>query len=295
MKLKYIKRKNIDTQKWDLCVKNSKNSLIYAYSWYLDIVAENWSGIISEDYNCVMPIIWNRKFGIKYTYRAFLVQQLGVFCSNEQKIEYSHFLKKLYGKFLFVDYNFNIANNIDNIKTSENKNYELNLNKTYDELWQNFSKKHQASIKKSRKNNLQLSENLKIDDLIELKKKYLPNNLNQKNFETLKTLCEKYPQKAKIFGAYKNNELLSASLYFIFDSRIYFLASVSSKKGKKLGSAFFLKDRFIEQYSNKKLILDFEGSNIPGVSHFFKGWNAKPSFYQTIKSNFLNFKIKKIK
>ncbi|MEA3451086.1 MAG: hypothetical protein U9Q83_04200, partial [Bacteroidota bacterium] len=179
------------------------------------------------------------------------------------------------------------ANKLKNVKTTENINFELNLNKSYDELWQNFSKKHQASIKKSRKNNLQLSTDLKIEELIELKKEYLPNNLNQKNFEILKLICKKNPQKAKIYGARKNGELLTASLYFHQDNKIYFLASVSSKNGRKYGSAFFLKDKFVEHFSNNNYILDFEGSNIPGVSHFFKGWNAKPFLYQSIKTFFL--------
>ncbi|MEA3452279.1 MAG: hypothetical protein U9Q83_10310 [Bacteroidota bacterium] len=61
MKLKILERKYIDTKKWDLCVKNANNSLIYAYSWYLDIVAQNWSGIISENYECVMPVVWKKK------------------------------------------------------------------------------------------------------------------------------------------------------------------------------------------------------------------------------------------
>ncbi len=284
MKLKFVKRQEIDTEKWDSCIKNAKNSLLYAYSWYLDIVAENWNGIIYENYSCVMPIVWNKKLGLKYTYRAFLLQQLGIFHAGNITPNYNAFLKILFAKFRFIDYNFNSLNKISLNKITENTNLELPLNKKYEELRKNFTKKHRATILKAIKKNIIISKNLKIEEFIKLKKKFPVNNLTQKNFESLKKLCTQFPEKAKIYGASKNAELLSASVYFIQDNRIYFLASVSTQKGKKNNSAFLLKNEIIKDFSNKNYILDFEGSNIPGVKHFFKGWGAQEKNYYTLKT-----------
>lgn len=289
MKLKFVNRTQIDTSKWNYCVKNSVNSLVYAYSWYLDIVADNWSAIINEDYSCVMPIIWRKKFFFKYTYRAFLVQQLGVFYLNNVHPDYKNFINILFKKNFIIDYNFNSFNNISFKETSKNTNFELNLNKPYEKLYSNFSKKHKSTIIKAKNNKLSISKDITIDAFIDFKKKYLKNKLNDKNFETLKNLYNKFPEKIVIYGVFQNREIVSSSLYFFQDNRIYFLSAVSSEKGKKANAAFFLKDTFIKDFSGKNFILDFEGSNIPGVKHFFKAWGTKPSIYQSIKSKKLSF------
>ena len=41
---------NIDREKWDRCVNDSSNAIIYASSMYLDHLADNWTGIVLNDY-----------------------------------------------------------------------------------------------------------------------------------------------------------------------------------------------------------------------------------------------------
>jgi len=204
--------------------------------------------------------------------------------SNIDNFNPNDFLKILTKKFKVIDYNFNYNNNIKKYHTNLNYNFELKLNKTYAELWEKFSKKHQTSIKKAYQNNLIIDRNLNIDKLIYLKKQFLQNNLTQKNFDILKKLCVKFSEKSKIYGVYKNSELLAASLYFIQNNKIYYLASVSSINGRKNGATFFLKDNLINDYVNKNYTLDFEGSNIKGIQHFFKGWGADSFTYQNLKA-----------
>src|SRR4051812_4435903 len=69
----------IDDGKWDNCVINSKANRIYARHMYLQYMADNWSGLVMNDYAAVMPIIWRRKWGIRYAYDAPFVQQPGLF------------------------------------------------------------------------------------------------------------------------------------------------------------------------------------------------------------------------
>jgi hypothetical protein len=94
----FHKNKTIDRKKWDDCIANSHNSLLYAYAWYLDIVAENWDAIVLGDYDAVMPLPYNRKlFGLKQVYQPFFAQQLGVFSVIPVgKPIFKQFLEKLY-------------------------------------------------------------------------------------------------------------------------------------------------------------------------------------------------------
>ena len=45
----YVKRKDLDLNKYDACINNAINSRIYGYSWYLDIVADNWDVLVLND------------------------------------------------------------------------------------------------------------------------------------------------------------------------------------------------------------------------------------------------------
>src|SRR5262245_13754952 len=114
----------INKEKWDECIEKSSNGLIYAYSYYLDHLTDNWHGIIVDDYNTIMPIPWRKKAGIKYCYTVPFIQQLGWF----QKIETNHascLLHQLYSFCRYGDYAFNFYNlpAISNI--SECNNYIL--------------------------------------------------------------------------------------------------------------------------------------------------------------------------
>ena len=77
--IRYLRHEEIDKEKWDRCIDNAPNGLIYAYSYYLDAMSTHWDGIVSGDYQSVFPLTWNKKYGIKYLYQPFLTAQLGIF------------------------------------------------------------------------------------------------------------------------------------------------------------------------------------------------------------------------
>src|ERR1043165_4983232 len=80
--IKILKRKEVDEQRWNAAVDAAVFSLPYAYTWYLDAVAENWDALVWNDYEAVMPLVWLRKLGIKCLYQPYYCQQLGVFSAE---------------------------------------------------------------------------------------------------------------------------------------------------------------------------------------------------------------------
>ena len=41
---------------YDKCIGDSPNGLIYALSWYMDIVSPGWEILTTEDHSSVMPL-----------------------------------------------------------------------------------------------------------------------------------------------------------------------------------------------------------------------------------------------
>ena len=80
--LQYLKHGEIDFQRWDDCIDHAINSYVYAYSWYLNIVAGEWDALVEEKdgkYQRVFPLPFRKKAGIKYIYQPPFTQQLGLF------------------------------------------------------------------------------------------------------------------------------------------------------------------------------------------------------------------------
>ena len=70
--IQYLKNNEIDIEKYDNCIKSSLNSRIYAFSWYLNIVADNWDVLVLNDYEAVMPLpfLKRKRNGTYWSYFA---------------------------------------------------------------------------------------------------------------------------------------------------------------------------------------------------------------------------------
>src|ERR1700676_3681504 len=101
--IRYLERNEIDADKWDHCILNAPNGLIYARSFYLDSMAENWSALVEGDYQQVMPLTWNKKFGFRYLYQPYFTKSLGVFGKSSLPFEISSFLNAVPEKFKYWD------------------------------------------------------------------------------------------------------------------------------------------------------------------------------------------------
>ena len=84
--VKYINHKDIDAEKWALCIENAENSRIYANIWHLDRTAIVWDALVYGDYKFVMPLPIRNKFGISYVYQPLFCQQLGIFPEPDTSI-----------------------------------------------------------------------------------------------------------------------------------------------------------------------------------------------------------------
>ena len=77
--IRYMQHHAIDRVKYDHCVRMDVKGLVYGFSWYLDTLTESWDALILNDYDAVWPLPVRTKWGLKYFFRPFAVQQLGIF------------------------------------------------------------------------------------------------------------------------------------------------------------------------------------------------------------------------
>jgi len=289
MKVKYLKHAKIDFEKWDNCILQASNSLIYAESWYLNLVSPSWEALIGGDYEYVMPLPVKRKFAISYLIQPAAVQQIGVF--SKEKIN-EEILRKFIRKIPYLSYCLNLNEQNECKNAAILPNYVLNLNKNFEKLYADFSKNTKRNIEKANKSGIRVADDLLPNDFLEF---YFSTEKNypfpKKNLlcELIKTAFSR--EKITFFGAYNSeNELISALCLLRSKERFIYLLPISNEKGKTFSAMFLIINEIIRRNSETSNLLDFEGSRIEGVAQFYRGFGATLKSYFQIR----RFRPKKI-
>ncbi len=287
--IRYFKGFEIDRKKWDACIENSVADLIYGYSWYLDLVCPGWSGLVKDDYEAVMPLPNRKKYGVSYIFQPVFAQQLGIFSKlppDEELLK--SFLNEIPAFFRLIEINLNYSNRIKSIDYSltEKVNYVLNLNRNYDNIKRRYSNNTRRNLQKTLPDT-EIKENIHLSELIRMKKKYAFRKRNNEYYEWMHCFVDKLMKmgKGEIIGAESDRKLCAAALFVIFGKRIYYLIPVSTDEGLRNSAMFAILDFIIQKFSGKDYILDFEGSNIPGIARFFEGFGAGKVNYPSIRIN----------
>lgn len=281
----YLKRNQLDIQKYDACVQSAINTRIYAYSWYLDIVADNWDALILNDYEAVMPLPWRQKYFIKYIYPPAWTQQLGVFSAIKTSEDLVlKFIKAIPRKFKKVTIQFNSENKFQHKNLNERVNYILSLNKPYEEIYKGFNKNRKRVLKTTVNLNCILVEEISSKEFLDFyfneQKNY---QLRQDQIAIIKNLLNSNNEAVHIWGIRENQKILASLVWLKDANRITYLLPIATKKGKENGLPTLLISTLISKYQDKNLALDFEGSMINGVAGFYKSFGAEKECYYNFK------------
>jgi hypothetical protein len=71
--------------------------------------------------------------------------------------------------------------------------------------------------------------------------------------------------------------------------------SVSLPEGRVKRAHFFLLDKLIGEFAEKKILLDLEGSDVPGIAEFYQKFGSFNQPYSFLKYNNLPFPFRLFK
>jgi hypothetical protein len=300
--INYVKREDLEVAKYDACIHNALQSRIYAYSWYLDIVADNWDVLVLNDYEAVMPIPWRRKYGIKYAYQPLWILELGVF-SSKIGLNLAPFLDMLIHKFNFSEFRFNSQNNFNfNNEYLVDKQFQtLSLDKDYEEILNGYRKDRKKELRKAADSDLTEMWNDNSRKLITLFKnnvgKRTPNILEKDYFNLKKIIAVCIQKKVgEVLSIYdKNNNLVASSFFLKHKGFATILMSSTDFKNRNNGANTFLINSAIIKYQKNFNVFNFGGSSMQSIAKFFLSFGAENQVYQQIKYNNLPFLLRLFK
>ena len=288
--IRYLKHSDIDKQKWDGCIAGSTNALVYAYSWYLDIVSPQWEALVEDDYQAVMPLTWRSRMGVRYLCQPFFTQKLGVFSRNAISDNLlAAFLDKAKSLFSFAEINLNASNVLKDAR--QHDNYELSLAADYSQLAAGYHENTRRNLSKAAKSSLVAVDDVGVGKLISLfdsdRRKSLPS-FNEDSYGVLRTLSAEALRRGVAFikgVASEGGDVVAAALFLNDSKKLTFLFSGNSVEGKQSQAMAFLVDSVIRQYCGSGLVLDFEGSDDEGLARFYKGFGSDLIRYNSLYFN----------
>ncbi len=300
---RYLQRHEIDLSKWDNCISQSENGLIYGYSWWLDAMADHWDGLILNDYEVVMPITWKQKYTIKYLYQPRFTSSLGMFKKPNVSASLEDFLSLIPKKFRYWDFDLNEDNAIRTVaglqlKMRERTNLIIKAD-DYTQVRGEYSRLARRSLAKAIHHEVIVTE-ADIEAVITTYQKHyskLHPAIVDKDYQNLIVAGKQAFKKGLASGYTASLEGKIIGFYMVLhDSKFYYsLLGGTTDTGKELGAFYALTDHIIKLAMDDNRSFRFEGSDIPGVAFFNRQFGPQYLQYLHVLRNNLPFPLNILK
>lgn len=298
----YHKNNEIDREQWDNCIKSSPGVKPYAYSWYLDIMAPGWEALVDDEYDSVFPIPCFSKFGIQYVATPVFLQQLGAFTPDKSASQaIIEFLDYMPDNYRLIDLCVGQEFRGGGFKVSKKANFELDLSKSYEKIWNNFSSHCKRNIESSAKKKPELVSDISPDEIIDL---FIKNKgkeikgIKVRDYEKLKNLMNfcLINKKGRIIGVRGTKKRLIFGIFLVethCNKTMLFVVNTPASRERRIG--YFIVNELIKENSSTRTILDFAGSSIPSIAAFMESFGCIDVPYFRIYRNRLLWPVRIMK
>ncbi|MFM2206167.1 MAG: hypothetical protein RL213_142 [Bacteroidota bacterium] len=294
--IRYVRHSDIDRLKWDTCVAGCNLPLIYAESWYLDIVSPGWDALIKGDYEAVFPLPHRSKWGFTYVFQPPFCQQLGAFGAQDA----TPFLDAVPKEFRLIDLQLNSGNTASSGRLKKRPDLLLDLGRPVEVLRRNYSENTIRNIRKAQKNQLSNNPPTDLREVIALFRAYRGKNLRLKedDYKVLTGICSAATSRGRFaLHALRNADgtLMAGAVFVRSQHGWIFLFSAVHPQGRETGAMPALIDGFIGQHAGEQTFLDFEGSSDPNLHRFYKGFGSSETVYLQVRINRLPLPLRWLK
>ena len=309
-----LSRLQINDQRWNELIERSEQKIIYGFSWYLDIVCEDWNALVwpsADDLQIVMPLPVIKKWSYSVIQQPLFCQYLGLFSRTELTAEQIIlFLTTLSSNFSYIStYSFHPQNfkilqselpQFAELKFEKNHTNWLFTNKPFELIRSKYSKNGRLNLKKAERFNWVLEKSEDILPMINLFKKYhehkIEHGVTEKAYNLLVVLFKKLQEMkcAEVWYVSVKNKIHAGALFVKKDDMGIYLFNASDEVGRKGNGRTYLIDQYFKENNENVVWFDFESPEIESISNFYKSFGGKATPFITIQKNELPFPLKQI-
>ena len=288
----YHKNDEIDRDQWDNCIRNSKITKPYAYSWFLDIMAPGWEALVDDDYDSVFPVPSYVKFGIKFAVTPPFLQQLGAFSPDKPAsntiIEFLDYMPEI---FKLTDLSVSQKVEYAGYKVLEKSNFELSLSLHYEKLHEKFTPECRKFISVAAKKKYELTTDVTPAELTDLclnNRQLNIRGVKREEYERLRNLMSYCTSngKGRIVGVRAARKQLVYGIFLVqVPGSVTIILEANSPLSQDKHIGFFVINEIITEHAAKANNLDFAGERFKSAVPKGKSFGAKDVPYYRIYRN----------
>jgi hypothetical protein len=308
-----LSRLQINDPVWNLLIERSGQNVIYAFTYYLDVVCENWKALVWPDAdNCriVMPLPCRRKFGMEIIYQPLFCQYLGIFSVDKLTIEQSEaFLRSMSHHYSYISaYQFNPSNfrllqslgcHFRELAFETRFTHWLNVTTDHVRVRECYSKDRLNNLKRAKKEAWKIVISTNIHPLIYL---FVSNHakkigrINADAYNTLEALYNTMESKhaADLWYACKAGRIHAGILMIRNADKAIYLFNAADDVGRKGNARTFLLDEYGKRNAGVLQVIDFESPAVESIAAFYKSFGSEPMPFISIRKNQLSFPFRQL-
>jgi hypothetical protein len=307
--LQIVQRKAIDEKAWNELISNSPQGIMYALSWYLDVVSPNWQAIVyapQGKYEIVMPLPIRQKYGIAFVQQPLFCQQLGVFALETVTVELvDTFIQKMLQTYQWVSwYCFNTDNpTFTNLPIAQTvlTTHHLTLHQDAQKNVAKYNKDRKMNLKRALKSAMKIEESTNIQPLIamfcEEAAKKIEGGVAENAYALLQKLYTTLHQNhcAKLLYTQEGEKYTAGILLAYYQRHIIYLFNAAYHAYRKSnGRTLLIHEHLLSAptYAPQATIFDFESPEKTPIAEFYESFGATPKQFLHISYNHLPYPIR---
>jgi len=277
----------IDVAKWDHCVQQHSNGLLYSTTTYLNALCPNWEGLVINNYESILALPTKKKWGIRYVYTPPFIQQLGII-GNTAAVDTADLLKMIKETVAYADIHFNFSNAslLSEIAVTSRTNLVISLDQPLVQIRAQYTNDLKENIRKATSQALVYTAAGLHEAIDHFQDQYAARmkQILPSDYTNFLRLCEQLQTSGQCFiraVTSVEKDLLAIALFLKDDRRIYNLMNTTLPAGRDREANHFLLDSVIAEFAGQALLFDLEGSELPGVKKFYTSFGAmhQPYFH----------------
>ncbi|MFW5754344.1 MAG: hypothetical protein ACOCV9_06030 [Marinilabiliaceae bacterium] len=251
----YIKNENINRIRYDNTLKRSFNANVLAYSWYLDLVCDDWDLLVEGDYETVCPLPLRKKAGITTVHQPGCAPFLGIFSSHHLPLEkVRQFLASIPHKHVHLTLNYHNQLSEDQ-RRGIYRIPVVDLIPPYEKTKERYHTNGREVIDKE--DGIFVMRSIRTDEYMAFRRRQKKGSI-VRNMQLTRIINYAIRYKsAGIYSVYSpRNELIGAAFLMKANNRVFLGDWVENREGRKAHAIFRAVDHIIRHNSEINLTLE---------------------------------------
>ena len=286
--MQFIHHSQLDKSKWDDLVSRKEGNF-YSLSWYFDACSADWMVLADDNFENGIALNFTQKLKVSFLHPPIFVQVTD-FAGNDEhfRTEALLLLKERF-KTGILQLNSPITGAVYRTRIRQFLSGEPVLN--------TLSKR---MLKKAEKQGITIQKGSDWKEIFPVISQELSGKISEFTPENLKRLQQLIAAAEKkdyllTYGILHAGELKGGMLFFETDNRIFYLKGAASEEMKKSGGMYLCMNTCITEALTKHKMLDFGGSEVPGVKQFNNNMGGTDDIYYVHEWDNTSFLYKMIK